>query len=93
MTDGEVKNEALKLLDKYSGTEDTDCLARIPGLVNDALLYLATGAKRLPAQVPNDCRQGFSNSRTCEMGLSQHAGIPYHSILYLVGVRDRDTLS
>ena len=36
------------------------------------------------AQVPSDCRQGFSNSRTCEMGLSQHAGIPYHSILYLV---------
>jgi D-lactate dehydrogenase len=34
--------------------------------------------------VPSDCRQGFSNSRTCEMGLSQHAGIPYHSILYLV---------
>ncbi len=23
-------------------------------------------------------------SRTCEMGLSQHTGIPYHSILYLV---------
>ncbi|MEI4988087.1 hypothetical protein [Aeromonas caviae] len=23
-------------------------------------------------------------SRTCEMGLSQHAGIPYHCILYLV---------
>ena len=34
------------------------------------------GTQRLPS--------GFSNSRTCEMGLSQHAGIPYHSILYLV---------
>ncbi len=27
----------------------------------------------------------FSNRRTCEMELIQHAGIPYHSILYLVG--------
>lgn len=27
----------------------------------------------------------ISNSRTCEMGLSKHAGIPYHRILYLVG--------
>lgn len=44
----------------------------------------AAALASLPAQVPNDCRQGFSNSRTCEMGLSQHAGIPYHSILYLV---------
>ncbi|MFQ2667013.1 FAD-binding and (Fe-S)-binding domain-containing protein [Aeromonas caviae] len=44
----------------------------------------AAALASLPAQVPRDCRQGFSNSRTCEMGLSQHAGIPYHSILYLV---------
>jgi D-lactate dehydrogenase len=44
----------------------------------------AAALASLPAQVPTDCRQGFSNSRTCEMGLSQHAGIPYHSILYLV---------
>ncbi len=27
---------------------------------------------------------GFSNSRTCEIGLSHHSGIPYQSILYLV---------
>ena len=44
----------------------------------------AAALASLPAQVPANCRQGFSNSRTCEMGLSQHAGIPYHSILYLV---------
>lgn len=29
-------------------------------------------------------RRGFSNSRTCEIGLSVNAGIPYHSIVYLV---------
>ncbi|HEU4382753.1 MAG TPA: FAD-binding and (Fe-S)-binding domain-containing protein [Anaeromyxobacteraceae bacterium] len=30
------------------------------------------------------CGEGFSNSRTCEIGLSLHAGIPYRSILFLV---------
>jgi len=38
----------------------------------------------LKGQVPVDCKRGFSNSRTCEIGLSQHSGIPYQSILYLV---------
>ncbi|MFC3285828.1 FAD-binding and (Fe-S)-binding domain-containing protein [Litchfieldella rifensis] len=31
-----------------------------------------------------DCAAGYSNSRTCEIGLSQHGGIPYRSILSLV---------
>lgn len=30
------------------------------------------------------CETGYSNSRTCEIGLSEHAGIQYQSILYLV---------
>ncbi|MCX2523893.1 FAD-binding and (Fe-S)-binding domain-containing protein [Larsenimonas rhizosphaerae] len=30
------------------------------------------------------CKRGYSNSRTCEIGLSQHSGIPYYSILSLV---------
>ncbi|KGY13323.1 4Fe-4S ferredoxin [Vibrio tubiashii] len=38
----------------------------------------------LKEQVPDDCQRGFSNSRTCEIGLSHHSGIPYQSILYLV---------
>ncbi len=38
----------------------------------------------LKAQVPKDCRVGYSNSRTCEIGLSHHAGIDYQSIMYLV---------
>ena len=28
--------------------------------------------------------EGFSNSRTCEIGLTDHGGIPYRSIAYLV---------
>ncbi|MFY0663230.1 MAG: FAD-binding oxidoreductase [Natronospirillum sp.] len=31
-----------------------------------------------------DCTRGFSNSRTCEIGLSEHSGLEYQSILYLV---------
>lgn len=27
---------------------------------------------------------GYSNSRTCEIGLQHHSGIPYVSIIYLV---------
>jgi D-lactate dehydrogenase len=32
----------------------------------------------------NDCTEGYSNSRTCEIGLSLHSGIEYNSIAYLV---------
>jgi D-lactate dehydrogenase len=38
----------------------------------------------LKAQVPSGCSAGYSNSRTCEIGLSHHAGIDYQSIMYLV---------
>jgi D-lactate dehydrogenase len=30
------------------------------------------------------CSEGFSNSRTCEIGLSLHGGVPYRSVLFLV---------
>lgn len=38
----------------------------------------------LKAQIPQNCTRGFSNSRTCEIGLTHHSGIPYRSILYLL---------
>lgn len=44
----------------------------------------AEALKTLKTQVPENCTRGFSNSRTCEIGLSHHSGIPYQSILYLV---------
>ncbi|CAA7619163.1 Oxidoreductase, FAD/iron-sulfur cluster-binding domain protein [Magnetospirillum sp. LM-5] len=34
--------------------------------------------------VPETCPEGFSANRTCEIGLTEHAGIPYRSIAYLV---------
>ncbi|RRJ83202.1 FAD-binding and (Fe-S)-binding domain-containing protein [Aestuariirhabdus litorea] len=38
----------------------------------------------LRQQLPGDCREGVSTSRTCEIGLSHHSGIPYHSVVYLL---------
>jgi D-lactate dehydrogenase len=44
----------------------------------------ASALAELKASLPPDCRAGYSNSRTCEIGLSHHSGIPYQSIVYLV---------
>lgn len=44
----------------------------------------ASALASLKSQVPSNCSQGFSNSRTCEIGLSEHSGIDYQSIIYLV---------
>ncbi|MHA6495350.1 FAD-binding and (Fe-S)-binding domain-containing protein [Pseudomonas borbori] len=32
----------------------------------------------------SSCAEGISTSRTCEIGLSQHGGIDYHGLVYLV---------
>jgi D-lactate dehydrogenase len=40
--------------------------------------------RHLKASLPADCSGGVSSSRTCEIGLSEAAGFPYQSILYLV---------
>jgi D-lactate dehydrogenase len=34
--------------------------------------------------VDHQIHEGYSNSRTCEIGLTSHSGIPYDSIVYLV---------
>jgi D-lactate dehydrogenase len=44
----------------------------------------ASALRDLRASLPPECRAGYSNSRTCEIGLSLHAGIPYQSIVHLV---------
>jgi len=40
--------------------------------------------KTLKQQVPKNCNRGVSNSRSCEIGLTEHSGISYQSILYLL---------
>jgi D-lactate dehydrogenase len=40
--------------------------------------------RHLQQALPAGCKQGYSSSRTCEIGLSEQAGFPYHSIIHLV---------
>ena len=40
--------------------------------------------RHLKESIPASCSAGVSSSRTCEIGLSEAAGLPYRSILYLV---------
>lgn len=44
----------------------------------------------LKEQVPENCNVGYSNSRTCEIGLSHHSGVDYQSIIYLVDKTTRE---
>ena len=44
----------------------------------------ASALQHLREEIPDGCTMGISNSRTCEVGLSHHSGIPYQSIAYLV---------
>jgi D-lactate dehydrogenase len=57
------------------------------GVAGDRIFFfpeLSTSAlAELKGSLPADCRSGYSNSRTCEIGLSLEGGIPYQSIVYL----------
>ena len=44
----------------------------------------ASALRKLRQQLPDDCRVGYSSSRTCEIGLSLHSERYYRSIVYLV---------
>ncbi len=47
------------------------------------------GLRTLKSQLPDHIRQGYSTSRTCEIGLSYNSGISYKSIVYLVDLVSR----
>jgi D-lactate dehydrogenase len=40
--------------------------------------------RHLRRQVPEGCEAGYSSNRTCEIGLAEHAGVPYRNIVYLL---------
>jgi D-lactate dehydrogenase len=44
----------------------------------------ASALSSLRTDLAGRCHTGYSNSRTCEIGLSQHSGIYYKSIFYLL---------
>ncbi|WP_372610154.1 FAD-binding and (Fe-S)-binding domain-containing protein [Halomonas sp.] len=50
----------------------------------------ASALEGLAEQVQG-CSAGYSNSRTCEIGLSEHGGIPYRSILSLLDRASQST--
>jgi len=50
----------------------------------------AHALRDLRASIPAGCADGYSSSRTCEIGLAQHSGITYRSIVHLVDRASRD---
>lgn len=45
----------------------------------------AYALRKLRPQIENaGIKRGFSNSRTCEIGLTTNSGIPYQSLIYLI---------
>jgi hypothetical protein len=42
------------------------------------------GLKELKGQIPANCKEGYSTSRTCEIGMETHSGINFKSIFYLI---------
>jgi D-lactate dehydrogenase len=40
--------------------------------------------RHLRETLPDDCKEGYSTSRTCEIGLASHSGRRYRSILHLI---------
>lgn len=42
------------------------------------------GLRELKEQIPTNCKEGYSTSRTCEIGFEKMSGIDFKSIFYLV---------
>lgn len=42
------------------------------------------GLRHLKEQIPHNCKEGYSTSRTCEIGMSEQGGINFKSIFYLI---------
>ena len=40
--------------------------------------------RHLKEEIPSDVKYAFSTSKTCEIGLSEHSGLDYKSIFYLI---------
>jgi D-lactate dehydrogenase len=40
--------------------------------------------RKIHAELPSNCCEGVSTNRTCEIGLTEETGRPYHSVVYLL---------
>lgn len=43
-----------------------------------------TGSSLQHLNIPSDCKDGYSTSRTCEISLSNHSGINFRGLVYLI---------
>ena len=53
----------------------------VPELNDHALRDLAAGST---TALPSSCSEGYSSNRTCEIGLTEHTGVEYRSLAYLL---------
>jgi D-lactate dehydrogenase len=44
----------------------------------------ASALRHLKSNIPQDTKLAFSTNKTCEIGLTEHSGLPYRNIFYLL---------
>ena len=83
-TDGKLMAIAARCSPQVTAVEQVQCcgFAGERGFMRPELNEHAL--RHLKGALPAGCDEGYSSSRTCEIGLSEMAEIPYQSILYLV---------
>jgi len=82
--DGTLREVAGLFADEVAAPAEVECCgwAGDRGFLVPELAASALG--RLRNSLPEGCAEGYSTSRTCEIGLTVHGGIPYRSILALI---------
>ncbi len=78
------KTVALACVEKIVTPTKVTCCGFAGSKGFDTPELTATALAELKPSLPAECKTGYSNSRPCEIGLSQHSGINYQSIAYLV---------
>lgn len=81
--EGKLLELAGKCAAKVVVPEDVFCCG-FAGDKGFSVPELNASALKTLADKVQDCTEGYSTSRTCEVGLALHGKIPYRSILYLV---------
>lgn len=81
---GKLKNIAMACADEVIIPEDVECCGfagdrgfTVPELNKNAL-------RTLKEAIPENCEEGISTSKSCEIGLSRESEINYNSLMYLV---------
>ena len=85
--DAKLKAVAAACAERVVVPEDVGCcgFAGDKGFTRPELN--AHALRHLTKDIPAEAKSGYSTSRTCEIGLSDHSGMPYRSIVYLVDAR------